>query len=48
MTNETIADGARLAALRDLGILDTEPEEDFDRFTHWPPSCSACRSHLFR
>jgi diguanylate cyclase len=33
MTNETIADGARLAALRDLGILDTEPEEDFDRFT---------------
>jgi diguanylate cyclase (GGDEF)-like protein len=27
------ADGARLAALRDLGILDTEPEESFDRFT---------------
>jgi diguanylate cyclase len=33
MTSETIADGARIAALRDLGILDTEPEEDFDRFT---------------
>src|ERR1035438_504511 len=33
MTVEAIADGARLAALRDLGILDTEPEEDFDRFT---------------
>jgi diguanylate cyclase len=30
---DRIADGARLAALRDLGILDTEPEEAFDRFT---------------
>ena len=30
---DPIADGPRLAALRDLGILDTEPEESFDRFT---------------
>jgi diguanylate cyclase (GGDEF)-like protein len=30
---DPIADGARLAALRDLGILDTEPEASFDRFT---------------
>ena len=28
-----VFDGARLAALRDLGILDTDPEEEFDRFT---------------
>jgi GAF domain-containing protein len=28
-----ISDGARLAALQDLGILDTEPEPSFDRFT---------------
>jgi diguanylate cyclase (GGDEF)-like protein len=33
MALETIPDGARLAALEDLGILDTEPEEAFDRFT---------------
>jgi diguanylate cyclase (GGDEF)-like protein len=33
MTPEAISDGARLAALQDLGILDTEPEESFDRFT---------------
>ena len=31
--SETIADGARLAALRELGVVDTEPERDFDRFT---------------
>jgi diguanylate cyclase (GGDEF)-like protein len=30
---DPITDGTRLAALRDLGILDTEPEESFDRFT---------------
>jgi diguanylate cyclase len=28
-----ISDGARLAALQDLGILDTEAEPSFDRFT---------------
>ena len=28
-----VNDGARLAALHDLGLLDTEPEEDFDRYT---------------
>ncbi len=28
-----VDNGARLAALRDLGILGTPPEEDFDRFT---------------
>jgi diguanylate cyclase (GGDEF)-like protein len=33
MILDSIADGARLAALRELGILDTAPEEDFDRFT---------------
>ena len=33
MAPEPIADGARLAALRELGLLDTEPEEQFDRFT---------------
>ncbi len=26
-------DGARIAALRDLGLLDTEAEEEFDRYT---------------
>ncbi len=31
--HEGVLDGARLAALRDLGLLDTEPEEDFDRYT---------------
>jgi diguanylate cyclase (GGDEF)-like protein len=30
---ETIADGARVAALGELGILDSAPEPDFDRFT---------------
>ncbi len=30
---ETIADGGRLAALRDLAILDTEPEDAYDRVT---------------
>jgi diguanylate cyclase (GGDEF)-like protein len=30
---DPISDGSRLAALRDLAILDTEPEECFDRFT---------------
>jgi diguanylate cyclase (GGDEF)-like protein len=33
MSWEAIADNARLAALRELGILDTEPEAEFDRFT---------------
>lgn len=33
MTPEAISDGARIAALRDLGLLDTEPEPEFDRFT---------------
>ena len=33
MRPDVILDGARLAALRDLGVLDTKPEEDFDRFT---------------
>jgi diguanylate cyclase (GGDEF)-like protein len=33
MTWDSIADGARLAALRELGVLDTAPEQDFDRFT---------------
>jgi diguanylate cyclase (GGDEF)-like protein len=33
MTLDLIADGARLAALRELGVLDTAPEQDFDRFT---------------
>jgi len=28
-----VLDGARIAALRDLGLLDTEAEEDFDRYT---------------
>ena len=30
---EAITDGARLAALADLGLLDTPPEPAFDRFT---------------
>jgi diguanylate cyclase len=33
LTPEAITDGARIAALRDLGLLDTEPEPEFDRFT---------------
>jgi diguanylate cyclase (GGDEF)-like protein len=33
MVLETIADGARLAALGELGNLDSAPESDFDRFT---------------
>lgn len=28
-----VLDGARIAALKDLGLLDTEAEEDFDRYT---------------
>jgi diguanylate cyclase (GGDEF)-like protein len=28
-----VFDGARIAALHDLGLLDTEAEEDFDRYT---------------
>jgi diguanylate cyclase len=30
---EAVFDGARIAVLRDLGLLDTGAEEDFDRFT---------------
>jgi len=30
---EPSLEGARIAALRDLGLLDTEAEEDFDRYT---------------
>jgi diguanylate cyclase (GGDEF)-like protein len=30
---DVVADGARLAALQDLAILDTGPEPEFDRFT---------------
>jgi diguanylate cyclase (GGDEF)-like protein len=33
LTPEAISDGARIAALRELGLLDTEPEPEFDRFT---------------
>jgi diguanylate cyclase len=33
LTPDAISDGARIAALRDLGLLDTEPEPEFDRFT---------------
>ena len=33
VSDESIADEARLAALRELGLLDTAPEEDYDRFT---------------
>jgi len=32
-STDSIFDGARLAALHDLGLLDTAPEEDFDRYT---------------
>jgi len=31
--HEVVLDGARIAALRDLGLLDTEAEADFDRYT---------------
>jgi len=30
---DVVLEGARIAALRDLGLLDTEAEEDFDRYT---------------
>ena len=30
---DALHDGARLAALADLGLLDTGPEDDFDRYT---------------
>jgi diguanylate cyclase (GGDEF)-like protein len=33
LTPAAISDGARVSALRDLGLLDTEPEPEFDRFT---------------
>jgi hypothetical protein len=33
----------RLAALRDLGILETEPEDRFDRFTEVARSTFTCR-----
>jgi diguanylate cyclase len=33
LTPNAITDGARIAALRELGLLDTEPEPEFDRFT---------------
>jgi diguanylate cyclase (GGDEF)-like protein len=33
MSWEAIADNARLTALHDLGVLDTDPEEEFDRLT---------------
>jgi diguanylate cyclase len=33
VTPEAITDGARVAALREIGILDTDPEPEFDRFT---------------
>src|SRR5579875_1154194 len=33
MSWEAIADNARLTALRELGLLDSEAEEEFDRFT---------------
>jgi diguanylate cyclase (GGDEF)-like protein len=32
-TASVVLDGARIAALKDLGLLDTEAEEDFDRYT---------------
>lgn len=32
-TASVVLDGARLAALKDLGLLDTAAEEDFDRYT---------------
>lgn len=31
--HEVVHDGARLAALHDLGLLDTDAEQDFDRYT---------------
>ncbi len=33
MSWDAIADNARLSALRELGIIDTDPEAEFDRFT---------------
>ena len=33
MSVDLIADGARLAALRELGLIDTPPEPEFERFT---------------
>ena len=30
---EVLRDGARIAALKDLGLLDTPAEETFDRYT---------------
>jgi diguanylate cyclase (GGDEF)-like protein len=32
-TGQAVTDGARLSALFDLGLLDTEAEEEFDRYT---------------
>ena len=32
-TGQAVTDGARLSALYDLGLLDTEAEEEFDRYT---------------
>jgi len=31
--HDVLLDGARIAALKDLGLLDTEAEEEFDRYT---------------
>ena len=31
--SQTLFDGARLAALHSLGLLDSEAEEEFDRYT---------------
>jgi len=31
--HEVVLDGARIAALTDLGLLDTQAEADFDRYT---------------
>ncbi len=33
LTPEALADGARIAALRNLGVLEADPEPEFDRFT---------------
>jgi diguanylate cyclase (GGDEF)-like protein len=33
VTPEAISDGARLAALHETGLLDSDPEDEFDRFT---------------
>lgn len=33
LSTTAVTDGARLSALHDLGLLDTEAEEDFDRYT---------------